>query len=228
MCFNETASMVAFTIGITFSIILVYYNHIAYAGLLFAVTLMQLYEYFAHHSILTHDKDLNVLSTKLIYVGIVIQPIVFAICNVNFLPKTCYYNYPKIIKAFPWALLVYIAYSIFLFVYMNDHDMFITKYLTTPCVSICRLNWFDNVKSYMATILFSIFFILYAIIMILYNFYDPRLPIQRINSIFLIIAALYTFVILKLNIIPGISVFGSIWCFFAVFMGPYVLYFTQF
>ena len=227
MCFNETASIVAFSIGIVFSIILVYYNHIAYAGLLFAVTLMQLYEYFAHHSIVTHDTALNVLSTKLIYVGIVLQPIVFAICNVNFLPKTCYYNYPKIIKAFPWALLMYIAYSIFLFMYMNDHDMFITKYLTTPCTSVCRLNWFDNIKSYMATILFAVFLILYAIIMILYNFYDPRLPIQRINSIFLIIAALYTFVILKLNIIPGISVFGSIWCFFAVFMGPYILYFVN-
>ena len=227
MCFNETASIVALTIGVVFSVILVYYNHIAYAGLLFAITLMQLYEYFAHHSILTHDTALNVLSTKLIFFGIVLQPIVLAFCNVNFLPKTCYYNYPKIVKSSPWILMIYIAYSVFLFMYMNDHNMFITKYLNTQCSSICRLNWFDNVKSYMATILFVIYVLLYIIIMQVYMFYDPRLPLQYINSIVLIIALLYTFFILKLNITPGISVLGSIWCFFAVFMGPYVLYFVN-
>ena len=227
MCFNETASIVALTIGVVFSVILVYYNHIAYAGLLFAITLMQLYEYFAHHSILTHDTALNVLSTKLIFFGIVLQPIVLAFCNVNFLPKTCYYNYPKIVKSIPWILMIYIAYSVFLFMYMNDHNMFITKYLNTQCSSICRLNWFDNVKSYMATILFVIYVLLYIIIMQVYMFYDPRLPLQYINSIVLIIALLYTFFILKLNITPGISVLGSIWCFFAVFMGPYVLYFVN-
>ena len=154
-------------------------------------------------------------------------PIVLAFCNVNFLPKTCYYNYPKIVKSIPWILMIYIAYSVFLFMYMNDHNMFITKYLNTQCSSICRLNWFDNVKSYMATILFVLYVLLYIIIMQVYMFYDPRLPLQYINSIVLIIALLYTFFILKLNITPGISVLGSIWCFFAVFMGPYVLYFVN-
>ena len=227
MCFNETASMVAFSIGIVFSIILVYYNHIAYAGLLFAVTLMQLYEYFAHHSIITKNKDLNVLATKLIYIGIVLQPIVYAVFNSNFLPKNCYYTFPQVIKSFPWVLIIYIAYSIFLFIYMSNHNMFITKYLTTPCTSVCRLNWFDNINSFFTSMLIVIFVILYILTMALYNFYDPKLPIQAINSVFLIIAAIYTFFILKLKITPGISVFGSIWCFLAVFMGPYVLYFTH-
>ena len=227
MCFNETASIVALTIGIVFSVILVYYNHIAYAGLLFAITLMQLYEYFAHHSIQTHDTALNVLSTKLIYFGIVLQPIVLAFCNVNFLPKTCHYNFPKIVKAFPWVLMIYIAYSVFLYMYMNDHNMFTTTYLNTPCSTICRLNWFDNVKSYMTTILFIIFVVLYIIIMQIYMFYDPKLPMQYVNSAILIIALIYTFFILKLNIFPGISVLGSMWCFFSIFMGPYVLYFVN-
>ena len=227
MCFNETASIVALTIGIVFSVILVYYNHIAYAGLLFAITLMQLYEYFAHHSIQTHDTALNVLSTKLIFFGIVVQPIVLAFCNVNFLPKKCYYFHPQIVKSVPWILLLYIAYSLFLFIYMNENSMFTTTYLTTPCTSVCRLNWFDNVKSYIASILFVIYVLFYIIIMQVYMFYDPKLPMQYINSVILIIAIVYVFFILKLNISPGISVLGSIWCFFAVFMGPYVLYFVN-
>jgi hypothetical protein len=228
MCFNETASIVALSIGITFSVILLYYNHIAYAGLLFVITLMQLYEYFAHHSIVTKNKNLNVLATKLIYIGVVIQPVVYAIFNTYFLPKYCNYNFPQIVKSFPWLILSYIAYSIFLFIYMNNNNMFITKYLTTPCTSICRLNWFDNMKSYMFTILLVIFFILYLSIMALYSFYDSKLPVQSVISIFLVIAFIYTFFILKLKMSSGISVFGSIWCFLSVFMGPYVLYFKSF
>jgi hypothetical protein len=228
MCFNETASIVALSIGIVFSTILFYYNHIAYAGILFVVSLMQLYEYFAHHSIITKNKNLNTLATKLIFFGVFIQPIAYAYFNTYYLPKNSTYNYPAIINLLPALLFIYIAYSIFLYMHMNNNNMFVTKYLKTPCTSICRLNWFNNMDDYTTTLYLIIFLILYMAIMSLYSFYDPKLPIQYMCGIFLVLAVFYTFFILKLKITPGISVFGSIWCFLAVFMGPYLLYFLNF
>jgi hypothetical protein len=77
MCFNPTASLIAFFIGLISFIILLYLNIYNAAIMVFDLFIIQLLEYFAHISIINKNKNMNEISSKLIYIFVFSQPLLF-------------------------------------------------------------------------------------------------------------------------------------------------------
>jgi hypothetical protein len=218
MCFNETASLFAFSVGSIFTGILVGMHELYYALLMFSIIIMQLYEYIAHYSIRTKNNALNTLATKLIYIGIISQPLFCFLGKYLYIPLPSYYY---------WLLCSYIIICIFVFLQFDKEHIFTTKYLNDECISICRLVWFTEKKNILPYTL--LVFISYSIMMLTIFIPDPRIP-PIFNYIFyglLLFSIVYVLFIPNINIHKIISMSGSIWCFLSVFAGPLFVYFLR-
>ena len=55
MCFNETASLTAFSIGVISTMVLLYMKLYKFSIFYISIFLMQLIEYYSHKSLLTND-----------------------------------------------------------------------------------------------------------------------------------------------------------------------------
>ena len=77
MCFNPTASLIAFSIGFVSWIILLYLKLYNSSIIVLYLSIMQLLEYYAHISIINKDNDTNVITSKLIFIFALIQPILY-------------------------------------------------------------------------------------------------------------------------------------------------------
>jgi len=219
MCFNETASLIAFSTGMIFSAILYFKDYpIFYVSMLFFITLMQIVEYFTHKSITTRNLKMNELCTKLILITLFIQPIVYCYMGMYHPPKNTIQN----TKFMSPIMLVYILFFIFIYLYFDFHGIFKTTYLNN-CDSICRLKWFD-LKG-MSGLLGIIFIILYMYLFI-WSGHDPRFIYkwgEYFVPISLVIACIYGITLSNYSIFSKISYIGSLWCFLAVFFGPIML-----
>jgi hypothetical protein len=215
MCFNETASLVAFSIGILFCAILYFKRFpIFYVSFLFFITLIQLIEYFTHKSIKTHNLKLNELSTKLILITLFIQPIIYCYMSMYY-PPIEKMRHTKLVSP---LMLFYVLFFIFMFMYFDKNHVFKTTYLQ-KCESICRLKWFDF-KGW-STLLGVVFVILYMALFLDIT-RDTKIKYvwaQYFALISLIIACIYVITLSN----HGFSYIGSVWCFLAVFFGPLLL-----
>jgi hypothetical protein len=212
MCFNPTASLIAFSIGFISFIILLYLKIYTAAIIVFDLFIIQLLEYYAHTSIINKDKSMNEISSKLIYIFVFSQPLIFylssLISKVNFVYKNA--------NNYLFLLPIYIILLIIFYFYLNSKKLFKTTYLNDSCKSICRLSW--DFFSY--NIIFStIIGILYFAIMVIFW---KKSTLKYYGEILILIAFVYT-VFLTRQLKSIFSIFGSIWCFLSVTYGPLVI-----
>ena len=223
MCFNETASLVALAIGVTFSAILLLKGEVAYGGSLFFIAIIQFYEYLAHVSINTNNDGLNALATNLIFFGVALQPLVFAFFNTFFMPKGAKFGLGDGVRKWP-VIAVYLAITGWAW-YTSRNYMRTTHIDKENCSAVCRLNWFNNAPVFPLVV----FLIIYCLVIWAFFVRDSRLqfpkavPVPEALPVLLIVSLVYTFV-LDMGWRLKFGYLGSIWCFLSVFSGPLYLF----
>jgi len=214
MCFNPTTSLIAFSISFISLCFLIYLKMYGVSIIVSYLTIMQLLEYFAHKSIINKDTNLNITISKLIFIILFLQPIMFCVSSLFFKEKYVLKNANNYLFLLP----IYIIFSAYFYYYLNKKQLFSTGYLKTckSTNSICRLSWnFFSVNKLLSITLmifyFSICFIWYK------NNKFVWFP-----YIMLFISMIYTFIFSN-DVKSFFSMFGSIWCFLSVTYGPLVL-----
>lgn len=210
MCFNETASLFALSVGWTFAAILFSKNELCYAGLLFFISFIQLFEYFIHRSLRIKDHATNHVFTLLIFIFVALQPIVFSILNVYYTPKGAKFILPAYLRT-PWIFVAYLAFAAWAF---NDLKDSMLTTVVDKCGTVCRLNWFKRTPSYSS----PLFFAAYLVYVSVYTISDERLLLSWVIPVCLIISWIYVF-LLDSEWSKKFSFVGSMWCFLSVFGG---------
>jgi len=218
MCFNETASLVALGIGMFFSGLLCLRGEMAYGGVIFFITIMQLHEYLVHRSIRTKNPELNHFATKLIALTLFLQPLSVAFFNTFFKKKEYLYLASSFWRTWPF-IAAYIAVSGWAFYEMRNSMS--TSFLG-KCGNVCRLSWFKNVPMF-PTVIFVAAYLGTQFAWACKQ--DNSLRFQMTNFIptLLVISIAYTF-LTPFKWREKFTYIGSIWCFLAVFAGPMYLY----
>lgn len=224
MCFNETASLVALAIGATFSAILLSKGEIAYGGGLLSISVIQLFEYYAHLSIATKNEWLNAVSTNLIFLTIALQPLALAFFNTCFMPKTAKFGLPQVWRSWP-VVVAYVLIVAWTWHEVRDHMR--STYVDNECSTVCRLSWFDDAPR----LPLIGFFVVYCLVIWAHYVRDQRLlfpkalPVPEAIPLLLIVSLVYTF-FLDMEWRQKVGYFGSIWCFVSVLAGPMYLFQT--
>jgi hypothetical protein len=212
MCFNPETSLISFSIGFVSWIILLYLKLYNTAIIVIDLFIIQLLEYFAHKSITDKNEFMNILSSKLIFIFVLIQPLVYYISS--FFANTRY-----IIKSAPnylFLIPIYIIICTIFYFYLNSKNLFKTTYLNDSCKSICRLSWdYFGYNKIFTFIIFILYFIICGL------FLKPP-TLHYYAEILILIAIIYT-LFLSREIKTMFSIFGSIWCFLSVTYGPLVI-----
>ena len=222
MCFNETASLTAFSIGSVFLGFMLNEEIYLYSILYFTIIIMQMAEFFAHKSIKNKDTDLNKISAIFIFLILFIQPLAYNYYKYNYVYETNNHNIVFIIS------IIFIIFSCYYFFYLLTNEMFEITPLHKCYNNFCRLNWSYFSKN---TLLGSIFMFLYFAIFStdwIFKFNYNTIP----NILFmpfiylLILSILYMIFADKIKKYKYfLSGFGSIWCISTVIFGPAVLYY---
>ena len=234
MCFDAKTSAITFTIGALSSIYL-FYNGIKTnnkANKLFSLvviltSLMQLIEYFLWKN--QKCKKTNHMFSLLIIVVLILQPILD--CSYY------YYLYKDKSIISLKLLLIYITIfsisGIFLINWLNKMQL-----CSTPSKKSCRLHWdpFTKLSKYKSIFLFMMLLYFIGPLWVGYDltFFNNKLfkryPIRFLFlPISLLLTGLYILIkkqsILKFSKTPVntaleyFDTFGSLWCFWAVFLG---------
>ena len=111
MCFNETASLVAFSIGVISTIILFQMKLYNFSIFYISIFTMQLIEYYAHKSLTTNNIAMNKMSAYFGYFLILSQPIILSYITYNNINK-------KFQKTLIFLCLSFITFGLFSF-YQN-------------------------------------------------------------------------------------------------------------
>jgi len=231
MCFNSTTSLITFIISITFSTLLLSLGiiknqktKILNSVVGYLIGLMQLIEYF----LWKNQKCSNLVNhyfTLLIPFILFLQPVVTSLFYL-FLFKPIINLYIVILLI---ILICYTIYEIYLLNYLNKNYIL----CSVPSKKNCRLIWdtdivfqYTTLKNKLLGKLFYLFY--YGIIFLLFFIDIKKKNTKHYGLIFLIItwiiAYFYNF------ITKGKSksyVFGSVWCFLAVFFPAICLIFDS-
>ena len=214
MCFNDGVSMLAFLIGLYFS--LIFYERGLYLPgiLLLTITLIQLAEYFGHIALNRNDKKFKKNVSIGIFFILILQPLVQRY-------GTYHYGNNNNINWFILISTIYIILAINYYIKYKNNEEFTIDYLDKKCSTICRIKW--NMLS-INTLHISIIALLYCYLL-LNNQIDNH--ITGLIKLLLIISITYVVLIDKIVNIPGIySAFGGIWCMVSISYGP--LYFLSY
>jgi hypothetical protein len=230
MCFNSTTSFVTFFISITFSTLLLSLGiiknqktKIFNSVISYLIGLMQLIEYFLWknqkcYSLVNHYFTLSILFI------LFLQPVVTSLFYL-FLFKPIINIYIVILFI---LIICYTIYEIYLLNYLNKNYIL----CSVPSKKNCRLMWdMDRIFIYTTLknkLLGTLFYLFYYAIIFLLIFICIKKNNKNYGLIFLfitwIIAHFYNF------ITKGKSksyVFGSVWCFLAVFFPAICLIFDN-
>ena len=226
MCFNETASITAFTIGSASLAYTIYKKMYAFSFLYVTIVLMQLVEYYAHHALNTQNAILNKYASMAGFVLLIVQPIIWGL-YVSYV-HTKDNNIQQVTLL---AAILFILFGVFLFNLIEKTGNFQFTYLHKKCnTSICRLKW--NFMS--ASIIGSIIFLVFYVFLFAYPYFQVLQNVMSdvtyfsVTFILLVLGILY--MILSDKITNGkemLSGFGSIWCFLCIFTGPLVIAFPK-
>jgi hypothetical protein len=159
---------------------------------------------------------MNNITSKLIYILIVVQPVMYYLSS---LMETSEYNM-KNANDYLFLIPFYIFICLLLFIDLYKKDLFKITYLTNSCTNICRLSWdfFGYNKSYYSVI-YGILFLLY--LSISYIFWKKS-TIEFVSISMLLIALFYTMFFNKKQK-SFMPIFASIYCFLGVTYGPITL-----
>jgi hypothetical protein len=216
MCFNATASIIAFSIGCISSIYLYSLKIYASSIISFYLALIQLFEYFAHISIVNNDIVMNTNSSKLIFIFVLLQPI---LCYIIFFFSKGEYATSNPNK-FLFIIPIYLLFNIYFYYYIDHNKLFKITHLNDSCKNICRLSWdFLGTNTY----LFIIFLLMYAFISLnWWKKYKTGKFYMIYVFILTFIAIIYSFIATS-DLKKRFSFFGSIWCFLSVTYGPFII-----
>jgi len=212
MCFNPTASLIAFSIGFVSWIILLYLKLYNSSIIVIYLTIMQILEYFAHISIINEDNNTNIITSKLIFIFALIQPILYYTSTL--LTKGKYYF--KDANKYLFLLPCYVLFLVIFYFYLNSKNVIKTTYLNDTCDSICRLSWDFFGYNKIFTIIAFIFYIVICLI------FWKKYALAYYAQVLILISLIYT-LFLSRDIKSMLSIFGSIWCFLAITYGPLVI-----
>lgn len=228
MCFNATTSLLTFSLTLVTSLYLYYTGYknndksdTMTSLLVILIGLMQLIEYFLWKN--QNCNFINHFFSLLIMVVLFLQPVLMII----------YWYYVNSIKKMDSYPLYYIAFfslvTLYTLYWLNK-----TKLCSKPTNNSCRLVWSPFTQLYSKNIvLFFLWLTLYFIGCIIVftkmskNFDD--ILKYKFRYLFLpftfMVAGLYTIITLGLNSVNPFyylsysDIFGSTWCFMAVFLG---------
>ena len=226
MCFNASTSMITFAVSLSSCIYL--YNmeknnksNKFCAIVIFLIGLMQLLEFFLWKNQSCNFK--NHIFSLLILVLITLQPIV-GINYYNYLFKPILFNTSFVIG----YSILYAVFSLYL---LNKLNTF--KLCSRPTQKSCRLNWdvFNKLSVKFPRYIKVLFFLFYfgpPVLMGLDVISSDNKSILKypIRYAFLPVTFLVTliYICIKKNIDPVdyleyTDIWGSMWCFMAVFLG---------
>ena len=229
MCFNSTTSLVTFIISITLSTLLLSLGiiknqkiKILYGVVGYLIGLMQLVEYFLWKN-QKCNKLVNHYFTLFIPFILFLQPIITSLLYL-FLFKPIINIYIVILLL---ILICYTIYEIYLLNYLNKNYVL----CSVPSKKTFRLIWdtdivfqYTTFKNKLLGILFYLFY--YGIIFLLFFINIKKNNKNYYYLIFLIItwiiAYFYNFITKGKS---KTDVFGSVWCFLAVFFPAICLIF---
>ena len=212
MCFNPTASLIAFSIGFVSWIILLYLKLYNSSIIVLYLSIMQILEYYAHISIINKDNDTNIITSKLIFIFALIQPILYYTSTLLTKGKYYFNNANKYLFLIP----CYFLFLVIFYFYLNSKNVFKTTYLNDTCDTICRLSWDFFGYNKIFTIIAFIFYIFICLI------FWKKYALVYYAHVLILISVIYT-LFLSRDIKVLVSIFGSIWCFLAVTYGPLVI-----
>ena len=212
MCFNETASLVAFSIGVISTIILFQMKLYKFSIFYISIFTMQLIEYYAHKSLTTNNIAMNKMSAYFGYFLIMTQLLLLSYLSFNDIHK-------KSQNTLIILCLAYIIYGLYVFLKTYKSKKFRISYIENVCkTATCRLKWeYYNINFYNSLIL-SLFFFGIAYF-VSYNRKSKNISILPIFSFLLGLTLLYvTFDTKQFG-----SLWASLWCFTCVIAGPLVI-----
>ena len=216
MCFNETASLIAFSVGVISTIILIQMKLYKFSIFYISIFLMQLVEYFAHKSLSTNDIAMNKLASYFGYFLILSQPIILS-----------YITYDNINKDFQNTLIFLcvslIAFGLYSFHQNYKSDKFRISYIKNVCENIvCRLKWEYFNINFFNNLIFLLFYF-GIMVLIGYNRKIHNDSILLILTFLLGLTILYMMFETKQINSFKTSIFGSLWCYLCVLAGPLVI-----
>ena len=211
MCFNETASLVAFSIGVISTIVLFYMKLYKFAIFYISIFTMQLIEYYAHKSLKTNNIAMNKMSAYFGYFLIMSQPLLLSYLSFNDIPK-------ELQNTLLFLCLTYIIYGLYVFYKSYKSKQFKISYLEKVCNnSVCRLNWeFFSVNFYNSLIIILFYFGITF-------FIGCNRKSYNISILFILTLLLGLTMISIISENKKLNIFGSLWCFVCVIAGPLVI-----
>ena len=226
MCFNATASISVFTLGMVCIGILLSRKLFFISLFYFTIVIMQLIEYFAHISLTSNDTKLNKLSASLVFIVLVLQPVIFTLYT-GFIEHN---NNTFLYITLP-IIALFVALSTKLYKTAQSTNTMRVSYINNSCSSnVCRLEWSFLKSNY---ILSSICIFLYFLLFTISSNYFKCSKICvgdsfRLVNILLASSLVYMTFIDKLPFDKHlVESFGSIWCILATLVGPYFVFSTS-
>ena len=211
MCFNETASLAAFSIGVLSTMVLLHMKLYKFSIFYILIILVQLVEYYAHKSLSINNINMNKISSYFIYFITFLQPIILSYLTFNDIHKNSQ-------NTLIILCLAYIIYGLYVFV-----KTYKSKQFRISCVekkynnSVCRLNWdFLFVNFYSGLMMGLFYFGITSFVS--YNRKSDNISILTMLVFLLGLTFLY---ITSEN--KKLNVFSSLWCFISVMAGPLVI-----
>ena len=228
MCFNQTTSLITFSISLVCSVYLLYYgishknNYDLFAAVLtLLIGSMQLIEYFlwGNQTCSTANHRFSLLIMAVLFLQVVLGSIVFMYL---FASKS-----DRMFSNMIWLLIGFFTlFTLYLLYWLNQQRL-----CSKPMGGSCRLVWapFQTlVNDSYGRILFLIFFSLYFFLgyyafggcqWLTGKMFDGhfKYPLRySLLSFTFMAAALYAFLTNGKNVV---DIFGSTWCFLAVAFG---------
>jgi len=228
MCFNATTSMITFLISSVCSSLLLYTgitennkNDLLYSSVVILIGLMQLIEYFLWKN--QNCNKINHMFSLLIIVLLFLQGLVITIVYYFLYPNKRFFSKQYVF----YFLLLYTIFTSYLLYYLNQ-----TMLCSKPLKNSCRLCWAPYtflIKNNIFLLITHILFYFTTGSIVAIELFINRKHQYLIRSLFLPVTFIlsYLFVIFnemnkKFNPILFLNysdVFGSLWCFMAVFLG---------
>jgi hypothetical protein len=228
MCFNATTSLITFCISLFCFFYLLYFglktnnkSDIFLSILTILIGLMQFIEYFLWNN--QSCNNTNHIFSLLIIVVLYLQGIIMNIVFFILYPAKHLFSYQ-----FVFIIgLLYTFFTAYILYYLNSK-----KLCSKPSFNTCRLTWapYSELSKIPILIITHLFFYFLMPFFIFYNNlnnnqsqkYPIRLLFLPITFFLAIIFVILTEINNKFDIFHYINyadVFGSIWCFMAVFIG---------
>ncbi len=205
MCFSAEVSLLTFSIGIIFSILIFQFNEPSYkifAGYLFYISFMQLIEFllWTHQVCDDYNRRTSIAGMFLSH----LQPIVLAILMVSFYKQSSNMKLYILVMSILYLIFI-IPYSM---KYLKDESVQCTLKKNNP-----HLIWNWTIMGNDTKIAYILYFLSVTTLLLF------GIPDKKLAYIFTI---LHSFTLITSYMFYSRPYFGSIWCFYGALAPPFI------